>query len=357
MEPPEPIINEIKNEKSYIINSDKNHSFTLIIQNFNLSINIFTYYEDIIKHNYVKKLSLDELKQNKYFSICESIDEIYEQLILLLDRNQSFIIEEIHKVYIYIPVEYLKIKEIIFEINEINKKNSEKINDLINYISIINIEIQNLKEENKKLKEENKNLNEKILEFSSFIPYLLEIKSNLEIETINNFNSKIIKNNIQYNKTLKNWINPKIKINSNLLYRMSENGIEYSTFHKLCDNKGPTIVLTELKDGNILGFYNSLNWESSTNLNWKSDLDMFVFSLTQNEKSMKNNENNYGILCNINFGPFSYFLQFNSKNKMNKIYIVPFNNSFLDCEKLLPGKEQGYYDINEVEVYQIIFEE
>ena len=329
MEPPEPIINEIKNEKSYIINSDKNHSFSLIIQNFNLSINIFTYYEDIIKHNYVKKLSLDELKQNKYFSICESIDEIYEQLILLLDRNQSFIIEEIHKVYIQIPVEYLKIKEITFEINEINKKNSEKINDLINYISLINIEIQNLKEENKKLKEENKNLNEKILEFSSFIPYLLEIKSNLEIETINNFNSKIIKNNIQYNKTLKNWINPKIKINSNLLYRMSENGIEYSTFHKLCDNKGPTIVLTELKDGNILGFYNSLN----------------------------NNENNYGILCNSNFGPFSYFLQFNSKNKMNKIYIVPFNNSFLDCEKLLPGKEQGYYDINEVEVYQIIFEE
>ena len=52
--------------------------------------------------------------------------------------------------------------------------------------------------------------------------------------------------------TLKNWINPEIKIKSELLYRMSRDGIETKTFHNLCDNKGPTIILIKLTDDNIL---------------------------------------------------------------------------------------------------------
>ena len=40
---------------------------------------------------------------------------------------------------------------------------------------------------------------------------------------------------------------------SELLYRMSRDGIEYSTFHNLCDNKGATITLIKLEDGKIKG--------------------------------------------------------------------------------------------------------
>ena len=65
---------------------------------------------------------------------------------------------------------------------------------------------------------------------------------------------------------------------------MSRDGIETNTFHNLCDNKGPTIVLTKLTDGNILGLYNPLIWGSKGE--WKSDLNMFVFSLTQNLKNV-----------------------------------------------------------------------
>ena len=61
---------------------------------------------------------------------------------------------------------------------------------------------------------------------------------------------------------------------------------------------------------------------------------MFVFSLTQNLKCMKNNQNNYGIYCNINNGPYSYFLRFPSNDKMNKPYIDPSNSGFNDCQKL-----------------------
>ena len=86
---------------------------------------------------------------------------------MLLNKNQSKIFEETNQIYINIPIENIKIKEILFVVNEITKNDSEKINELFSIISNMkqeikefkekinnNDEINNLKEENKKLKEE-----------------------------------------------------------------------------------------------------------------------------------------------------------------------------------------------------------
>ena len=81
---------------------------------------------------------------------------------------------------------------------------------------------------------------------------------------------------------------------------------------------------------------------------------MFVFSLTQNLKCMKNNQNKNGIYCHADRGPKSLFLRFDGSYKMNKPYIAPSNSGFNDCQKLCPGKGVGYYDAEEVEVYKII---
>ena len=84
---------EIKQEDSFLIISNKNHSITLTFQNLNSIIRIFGSYEDdIIKHNYEKKLTIDELIQNKYLGLCETIDEIYLELITLQKKNQTKII-------------------------------------------------------------------------------------------------------------------------------------------------------------------------------------------------------------------------------------------------------------------------
>ena len=95
---------------------------------------------------------------------------------MLLNKNQSKIFEDTNQIYINIPVEHVKVKEILFVVNEITKNDSEKINELFSIISnmkqeikefkekIKNEEINNLKEENKKLKEEIKELKEKNLE-------------------------------------------------------------------------------------------------------------------------------------------------------------------------------------------------
>ena len=123
----------IKQETSYSIISDKSHSFNLIFQNLNSIIGISaSYQDDIMKHNYNKKLTLDELKQNKYLGLCDSIDEIYEELITLMKKNQFKIIEETNQIYISIPIENVKIKEILFVVNEITK------NDM-NYFQLFQI--------------------------------------------------------------------------------------------------------------------------------------------------------------------------------------------------------------------------
>ena len=184
----------------------------------------------------------------------------------------------------------------------------------------MNEKINNLEKENKEFKKDNSTLNEKInnLEkeneiLKQYIPYLKEYKKKLDENKIKikHLDSLIIENNIKYNKTLKNWINLNMKIKTELLYRMSRDGIEYSQFHNLCDNKGATITLIKLEDGNILGIYTPLSWDSTSV--WKNDLNMFVFNLTENIKCIKNNQDNNGIYCHSNCGSHTDAIQFSSK--------------------------------------------
>ncbi len=108
---------------------------------------------------------------------------------------------------------------------------------------------------------------------------MIEDKTQKREDTILNLDSLIIKNNIKYNTTLKKWINPNQKIKAKLLYRLSRDNHLYETFHKLCDNKGPTLTLIEAVEGFISGGYTPLDWDSKTK--WKEDKDTFIFSLTE----------------------------------------------------------------------------
>ena len=198
-------IEDIKSTKSYKIISDKNHEFYLTIQNQNSIINILSYYQDNIKHNYEKKYKLEELKRNRYLSIADNIDEIYEELINLLDKNKSKIIEENNQIYLNIPTENKIIQEIKFCINEITMNNNEKIDKIFEIISNLKEEINNLKEENKNLKEEINNLKKCDKDINEEINNLKEEKNNLKEE------NKIINDKIKILEEFK--LNEKIGIN------------------------------------------------------------------------------------------------------------------------------------------------
>ena len=63
------------------------------------------------------------------------------------------------------------------------------------------------------------------------------------------------------------------------MYRLTENWEKYSTFHELCDNKGPTLTLFHVDEGNKAGIYTPLSWDSKSG--WKSDMDTFIFNLNK----------------------------------------------------------------------------
>jgi len=127
MEPPT-TEEEITIEKNYKIKSDKNNIFNINFQNLNSAIKIISSFEEnYIIHIYERKFFYDELKQNKLLGLCESIDEIYNELIYNLNKNKTKIFEETNQIIITIPVDNLKIKEILFKIDEIKKVIMKKL--------------------------------------------------------------------------------------------------------------------------------------------------------------------------------------------------------------------------------------
>ncbi len=358
--------------KSFNVKSDKEHDFSISISTgISNCLLIKGKYEDNLKFHYYSSMkAIDDIKKNKYFLMFDSIEEIFNELSNLIDNSKPVIIEETNKFLLSIPLPTTKIKEIIFEINEEEKSDKQKIEELYLIISnlkeqiLLNKNENNLKKEiielTSKVEEQNKEIEElkkKIIEITKNQESWIEYKKEKEkkMNKILNLDSLIIKNNIKYNITLKNWINPNKQIKTELLYRLSRDGISYETFHKYCDNKGPTLTLIEADEGFITGGYTLLDWDS--NSKWKNDKDTFIFSLTENKKFIKQNISK-SIYCLNSYGPWfnNFGFELNSRNKFMKECKFQYGNAFLNANEIIPNeKENKYFDVKEVEVYKIIF--
>ena len=281
----------------------------------------------------------------------------YEEIINIIKSKieEVKIKEEKNILLLNIPLGGFKIKEILFNLSEKEKDEKEQINELYNII-------YNLKQENKDLKNNQDKLEERIKHLESFIndinswkEYKEKVdkkeKEKNENKKIRNLNSLVIGNNEKYNMTLKNWINPNLEVKAELLYRLSRDGNEYQTFHNLCDNKGVTLTLFKLNDGNIMGGYTTKDWENHSSGIWKQDQSAFLFSLTENVKCC-NNSNYNAMFSYRDFGPYFEGIRFYSK-KMDEPFIYP-SSSYNETNKLYPGKSSTYYKAQEVEIFKII---
>ena len=184
-----------------------------------------------------------------------------------------------------------------------------------------------------------------------------------ENSIISGFDSLIIKNNYS-NSLIKNWISPNFKIQANLLYRMSRDGAEISTFHNLCDDKGPeNLLLFHLKNDNIIGFFIHGFFDSVSN--WKSDNKCLIFNLNQKKIYKLTDNLQYAFNSEGECGPSVNYLGCNPGVKLNYIYFCPKNieRIFDGASKILPldGKriESGNdiefeYEVIELEIFQII---
>ena len=266
------------------------YNISLINNEYSLEIKIIENEINIYENSFL----LEEIKENKFFSIYENLNEIYIDLLEYLSLKTPKIKKENNIIKIIIELPSKKVKEIIFTLF---------------------------------LKNDNLNI-------------------------INNLESEIIRDNISENILLKNWIDSKKKINSHLLYRMTKDGDSFKIFHKLCDNIKPNLILIKSKKGKKFGGFTFENWESCNEGIWKKDNKCFLFSLDKKKRFFqKDINNNDNIYCLNIFGPcFSYDLAFKCRN-MKKC--TSWGNMTYLNNKDLAENDNNNFDVEEVEVFKI----
>jgi hypothetical protein len=97
----------------------------------------------------------------------------------------------------------------------------------------------------------------------------------------------------------------KSPVNYTLLYNSKRDGLNVSNFHKMCDQKGPTLCIIKAKEtGAVFGGYNNHVWLSNDSMDCLPSNDAFLFSVdkrTKHELTSVNNMN--AICCSKNIGP------------------------------------------------------
>ena len=354
------IIEKIKEEKLNKL-KDNINKLEVITNKFDDKINkLKESFEKINKEKESLKLEI----QNIFTKIRNSLNEREDKLLLEVDKTfdnlyfKENIIKESENLPKKISLLLEKGKNIINKGYDNYNSLSLLINDCITiednieYINVINENIIKCKKTNNQkiiftLKEENE-YNKLINSIEVFGIICKNIFSN----------SLIINNNYSYINSLINWLNPNQSIETELLYRKSENDDSYNTFHKLCDNKGKTLVLIKAKEGFIFGGYTPLDWDNHSD--WKSDSETFLFSLTNNKKFTKK-EKDISIYCGNEQGPWFPFIGFRETGKQNmsqgEFLYYKEKSYFNDFNEIIPNdNKERFFDVDEVEIYKIIFE-
>ena len=176
---------DIIEEKKYKIKTDKNNEMELYLRNYDneeLSFTLFNNNETPIK-KYELKCNLEELQKNRFFKIFISVEEIIRELEKKIEKSKF--IEDTNCIVIEIQIGLIIINEILLVIEEQEKTNEEKINELLtNKKEMIKI-INNLTNENEKLKNELNEKNKKLKEEKENNQQLNNVHQN-EIEKLKN---------------------------------------------------------------------------------------------------------------------------------------------------------------------------
>ena len=159
---------------------------------------------------------------------------------------------------------------------------------------------------------------------------------------------------------ISNWIKPNSKIKFNLLYQISRDGDNISTFYNKVKDKCPTLIIVKSKSGYKFGGYTTNTWEQ--NNSYKRDELAFLFSLNKKKKyNIKNDHIQYAIYGYSNYFAFdasSFFLcdlwiydKCTSRSD-NGCYSYSYNTTE---QYELNGGQRNFY-VDELEVYNVEFE-
>jgi hypothetical protein len=145
-----------------------------------------------------------------------------------------------------------------------------------------------------------------------------------------------------------------------ILYKASVHGWTASTFHQLCNNKGPTITVATLQDGRFIGAYTPISWEIPADGSYyTNNMEAFLFDSDRKYTTSGSlfGVGNYAMYQSRNYGPtfgLGYdFLSLSSNNPMNlSNYSYIFTNN---GEGPLGVKlyYNNIYTLKDLEVYSV----
>ena len=134
---------------------------------------------------------------------------------------------------------------------------------------------------------------------------------------------------------------------------MTRDGNSFDTFHKLCDNISPNLLLIKDNKNNIFGGFTKVTWEKKDLI--KNDPESFLFSLNKNKKYYQKHKEYKTIYCNSAYGPWFWGGDIGFKSNNMSQCISKGTGEYLD-ESLSTNQPGSYFDVHEVEFYEISFE-
>ena len=287
--------------------------------------------------------SKQEIQKNKYFLGFDTLDEILDELISKSKSESPKLIEEHDYLIIKFFLSSSSFNDLEFILKPKSKNSEDKFKELYDIISELKKEINNLKNENVQLKEQMRLL----IDFKQGIEEEKKLKQQKNLLE----KSKILNGSWEKIDKIKGFISSDKYFDSELKYRMTRDGVDFTIFHRLCDNISPNLLLIKDNKNNIFGGFTKVSWEKRDCK--KNDPESFLFSLNKNMKYCPKNKGSNHIFCYKDRGPW-----FNSGDIGFCSEDMSFCKSYGSGDYLnqtLSTNEAGsYFPVQEVEFYKII---
>ena len=297
-------------------------------------------------------ISQQEIQKTRYFLQFDTLSQILDELILKSKAEPPQIKEEHETLILKFFLGSTIYKDIEFTLKPKSKSYEDKFTDLYNIVTEIKKENSELKQEIDKLKNKNVKLEEQIQILLNF-KNKIEEEKRIEEEKKVKINSIILNDSQEQKNKIKEFISFNKKVRFELIYRMTRDGVDFNTFHRLCDNIAPNLLLIKDYKNNIFGGFTNASWEKK-DLH-KNDPESFLFSLNKNRKYYPKHKEYETIYCYNNYGPWFWGGDIGFQSTDMSQCISYGTGDYLN-ESLSSNKAGNYFQVQEVEFFRIIIE-
>ena len=334
------IENPPSSTKTFKLNSTiTKNEYRITFDNKIEKLNLFAIQSETIpEKKYETEITLEQIKENKFFSMCEDFTSFMNQINWFIDQKKCEVIENDSNLILKIFLPINTIKEIVFTMKLKVKNTDEYVQELFKQIVI-------LKDEDQRNKRLIKLLFEKINVLEKKISNNNNNKNEKKENKIEGLNSKESK---QICKWIDSFNYKNIKLE--LIFSKIKNKGNAKKFHKLCDHIKGTVVIYETENNNKFGGFTNMSWNDYSGE--KIDKNCFLFNLISFKKFEPKNLASAAIYCSKSgpiFGNSNKFdIGLESENLDNGFIRA---NNFIDSISDLNSEEN--FKIKDIKVYKV----